>query len=33
VSEFVDTNVFVRLLTRDDTEKASRSFDLFQRAN
>ena len=33
MSEFVDTNVFVRLLTRDDTEKASRSFDLFHRAN
>jgi len=33
VSEFVDTNIFVRLLTRDDSEKAIRSFELFQRAN
>jgi predicted nucleic acid-binding protein len=33
VSEFVDTNVIVRLLARDDAEKANRSFELFQRAN
>ncbi len=33
MSEFADTNIFVRLLTQDDSEKANRSFELFQRAN
>lgn len=33
LSEFVDTNIFVRLLSRDDPEKAERSLDLFRRAN
>ncbi len=32
MSEFVDTNVFVRLLTGDDPEKERRSLALFQRA-
>ena len=33
MSEFVDTNIFVRLLTRDDLEKAERCLALFERAN
>lgn len=33
MSEFVDTNIFVRLLTGDDAEKSARSLELFQRAN
>jgi uncharacterized protein len=32
VSEFVDTNIFLRLLTRDDPRKAARCLGLFQRA-
>jgi predicted nucleic acid-binding protein len=32
VSEFVDTNIFVRVLTGDDPQKAERSLALFQRA-
>ncbi len=28
---FLDTNIFLRYLTRDDPEKAERCFDLFQR--
>ncbi len=32
MSEFVDTNVFIRLLTRDDPVKTQRGLALFQRA-
>jgi predicted nucleic acid-binding protein len=32
VSEFIDTNIFVRLLTGDDPGKAERCLTLFQRA-
>jgi predicted nucleic acid-binding protein len=32
MSQFVDTNVFLRLLTRDDPGKAERCFALFERA-
>jgi predicted nucleic acid-binding protein len=32
VSEFVDANVFIRLITRDDLEKANRCLQLFQQA-
>lgn len=32
MSEFVDTSVFIRLLTGDDAEKAAKSLMLFQRA-
>lgn len=32
MSEFVDTNVFLRLITGDDPEKAARCFELFDRA-
>jgi len=30
-ARFLDTNIFLRYLTRDDPEKAERCFDLFQR--
>lgn len=33
MSDFVDTNIFVRLLTRDDPEKSSRCLEHFRRAN
>jgi uncharacterized protein len=33
MSEFVDANIFVRLLTNDDPDKARRCFELIQRAN
>jgi predicted nucleic acid-binding protein len=33
VSAFVDANIFLRLLTGDDPEKAARCFELFQRAS
>lgn len=33
MSEFVDANIFLRLLTGDDPEKATRCLELFQRAN
>jgi len=33
VSEIVDTNIFVRLLTQDDPAKAIRCFELLRRAN
>jgi predicted nucleic-acid-binding protein len=33
VSEIVDTNVFVRLLTQDDPTEATRCLELFRRAN
>lgn len=33
MSQFVDTNVFVRFITEDDPDKAQRSLHLFQRAN
>jgi predicted nucleic-acid-binding protein len=33
VSEIVDTNVLVRLLTQDDPTKATRCLELFQQAN
>jgi predicted nucleic acid-binding protein len=32
VSDFVDTNVFIRLLTNDDQKKFERCLDLFERA-
>lgn len=32
MSEFVDANVFLRLITADDLKKAARCLDLFQRA-
>ena len=32
MSEFVDANIFVRLLTRDDPQQSRRSLALFQRA-
>jgi predicted nucleic acid-binding protein len=32
VSVFVDANIFIRLLTEDDPQKAARSLALFQRA-